>query len=161
MTDTSPHKEYCLMEKCNNSIRMSLRLKFEDADPMERIIGKKYMSNFTNHADDYCILRRRALEVCHNRDFLIYRNSFVPLSHSYTNAQTYLKCYHNILQKYSISFLITGKHLKVLSKEKIMSFILSFMEEADKNISEIKISMNSRARSIATDFIKSFCSVSP
>ena len=87
MTDTSPHKEYCLMEKCNNSIRMSLRLKFEDADPMERIIGKKYMSNFTNHADDYCILRRRALEVCHNRDVLIYRNSSVPFSHSYTTLK--------------------------------------------------------------------------
>jgi len=59
-------------------------------------------------------------------------------------------------QKFSISFLITGKHIQVLSKEKIMSFILTFMEEADKNISEIKISMNSQARCIASDFLKSF-----
>jgi len=57
------HKEYCLLETSSNSIRMSLRMKFEGADPIDRIIGRKYITHFTSHADDYCILRRKSLEV--------------------------------------------------------------------------------------------------
>ncbi len=63
VSPSSRNKEYCLIEKNTNSIRMSLRMKFEEADPMDRVLGKKYISNFTNHADDYCILRRKPLEV--------------------------------------------------------------------------------------------------
>jgi len=60
------------------------------------------------------------------------------------------------LKGYSISFLITDKHLERLPKRRIVDFIVHFMEEADKEISEMKISMNARGRLVATEFMQAF-----
>ena len=46
----------------------------------------------------------------------------------------------NILsQGYDISFLITNFHTEEMLKHKLVDFIVQFMEEVDKEISEMKL----------------------
>jgi len=39
-------------------------------------------------------------------------------------------------------------------KIKLIDFIIAFMEDVDKEISEMKISINARARIVAEEFLK-------
>lgn len=39
-------------------------------------------------------------------------------------------------------------------KHKLVDFIIQFMEEVDKEISEMKLSVNARARIVAEEFLK-------
>jgi len=55
-----------------------------------------------------------------------------------------------------MSFLITHTHLENLWKHKLVDFIIYFMEDIDKEISDMKISMNRRGRTVATEFMKQF-----
>ncbi len=41
-------------------------------------------------------------------------------------------------------------------KHKLVDFILLFMEEVDKEISEIRLAVNARARITAQEFLKQF-----
>lgn len=43
------------------------------------------------------------------------------------------------LQGYDISFLITNFHTEEMLKHKLVDFIIQFMEEVDKEISEMKL----------------------
>ncbi|XP_060589940.1 LOW QUALITY PROTEIN: actin-related protein 2/3 complex subunit 4-like [Ruditapes philippinarum] len=47
---------------------------------------------------------------------------------------------------YDISFLITNFHTEQMFKHKLVDFIIHFMEEIDKEINEMKLAVNSRAR---------------
>ena len=47
---------------------------------------------------------------------------------------------------YDISFLITNFNLEQLYKHQLIEFIVEFIQEIDKEISEMKISVNTRAR---------------
>jgi actin related protein 2/3 complex subunit 4 len=51
------------------------------------------------------------------------------------------------LQGYDISFLITNFHTEEMLKHKLVDFIIQFMEEVDKEISEMKL------------FVSDICSV--
>lgn len=42
-------------------------------------------------------------------------------------------------QGYDISFLITNVHTEEMLKHKLVDFIIQFMEEVDKEISEMKL----------------------
>lgn len=44
-----------------------------------------------------------------------------------------------MLQGYDISFLITNFHTEAMLKHKLVDFIIQFMEEVDKEISEMKL----------------------
>jgi len=57
---------------------------------------------------------------------------------------------------YDISFLITNFHTESMFKHKLVDFIIQFMEEVDKEISEIKLGVNARARVTAQEFLKTF-----
>lgn len=75
------------------------------------------------------------------------------------------------LQGYDISFLITNNHTDTMLKHKIVDFIIQlrtpslsikrsdtnllvrFMEEVDKEISEMKLSLNARARVVAESYL--------
>lgn len=46
-------------------------------------------------------------------------------------------------QGYDISFLITNFHTEAMLKHKLVDFILQFMEEVDKEISEMKLFVRS------------------
>ena len=50
-----------------------------------------------------------------------------------------LSCYADIEQGYDISFLITNFHTEEMLKHKLVDFIIQFMEEVDKEISEMKL----------------------
>ena len=43
------------------------------------------------------------------------------------------------LQGYDISFLITNTHTEEMLKHKLVDFVIQFMEEVDKEISEMKL----------------------
>ena len=64
----------------------------------------------------------------------------------------YLLC----LQGYDISFLVTNFHSEQMYKHKLVDFIIHFMEEIDKEINEMKLAVNSRARISAEEFLKQF-----
>uniref|UniRef100_A0A8C8FFH8 Actin-related protein 2/3 complex subunit 4 n=1 Tax=Oncorhynchus tshawytscha TaxID=74940 RepID=A0A8C8FFH8_ONCTS len=55
---------------------------------------------------------------------------------------------------YDISFLITNFHTEQMYKHKLVDFVITFMEEIDKEISEMKLSVNARARIVAEEFLK-------
>ena len=57
---------------------------------------------------------------------------------------------------YSISFLVTHAHLEKMWKEKLVDFIIQFMEDIDKEISAMKLAVNARSRLVATEFMKEF-----
>ncbi len=60
-------------------------------------------------------------------------------------------------QGYDISFLITNFHTEQMYKHKLVDFVIHFMEEIDKEISEMKLSVNARARIVAEEFLKNVC----
>ena len=41
-------------------------------------------------------------------------------------------------------------------KHKLVDFIIQFMEEVDKEVSDLKLAVNARARICASEFLKSF-----
>lgn len=60
------------------------------------------------------------------------------------------------VEGYDMSFLVVHTHLENLYKHKLIDFIIQFMEDIDKEISEMKISLNARGRIVATEFLKQF-----
>lgn len=60
------------------------------------------------------------------------------------------------VEGYDISFLITNFHTEQMYKHKLVDFVIQFMEDIDKEISEMKLSVNSRARICAEEFLKNF-----
>jgi actin related protein 2/3 complex subunit 4 len=56
-------------------------------------------------------------------------------------------------QGYDISFLITNFHGESMLKHKLVDFIIQFMEDVDKEISEMKLSLNARARIVAESYL--------
>jgi actin related protein 2/3 complex subunit 4 len=73
-------------------------------------------------------------------------------------------------QGYDISFLITNVHSETMLKHKVVDFIIQcvasgcfsivlspatfrFMEEVDREISEMKLSLNARARTVAESYL--------
>ena len=49
------------------------------------------------------------------------------------------------LKGYDISFLITNFHTEEMLKHKLVDFIIQFMEEVDKEISEMKLFVRVRS----------------
>ncbi|KAG7662239.1 PRP40 [[Candida] subhashii] len=60
------------------------------------------------------------------------------------------------IKGYDISFLITNFHTEQMLKDKLVDFIIEFMEDVDKEISEMKLFLNARARVIAESFLTPF-----
>ncbi|CAI0389061.1 unnamed protein product [Linum tenue] len=60
------------------------------------------------------------------------------------------------IQGYDISFLVTNYNCEEMQKQKLIDFIVQFMEDIDKEISDLKMSVNTRGRLVATEFLKQF-----
>ena len=60
---------------------------------------------------------------------------------------------------YDISFLITHAHLERMVKARLVDFVLTFLEDIDREISAMKIAINSRARIVATIFCESLAPI--
>ncbi|KAJ3148876.1 Arp complex subunit [Geranomyces variabilis] len=57
---------------------------------------------------------------------------------------------------YDISFLVTHVHAETMYKHKLVDFLIQFMEDVDREISEMKLSLNARARIVAESFLQQF-----
>ncbi|ODV97558.1 hypothetical protein PACTADRAFT_47455 [Pachysolen tannophilus NRRL Y-2460] len=57
---------------------------------------------------------------------------------------------------YDISFLLTNYHNEIMLKNKLIDFVIEFMEDVDKEISEMKLFLNARARFIAEAYLTVF-----
>jgi len=57
---------------------------------------------------------------------------------------------------YDVSFLITNFHTEEMKKDKLVDFIISFMEDVNSEVSALKLAVNSRARVVANAFLKQF-----
>jgi actin related protein 2/3 complex subunit 4 len=71
-------------------------------------------------------------------------------------AENFVVLRRKPVEGYDISFLITNFHTEQMYKHKLVDFIIHFMEEIDKEISEMKLAVNSRARISAEEFLKRF-----
>jgi len=60
------------------------------------------------------------------------------------------------IEDYDISFLITNSHTETMFKHKVVDFVIQFMEDIDKEVSEMKLGVNSRGRVVATKFLEQF-----
>lgn len=83
------------------------------------------------------------------------------LCHKFTRfmmmrAESFFILRRKPIEGYDISFLITNFHTEQMYKHKLVDFVIHFMEEVDKEISELKLSVNSRARVCAEEFLKRF-----
>lgn len=83
------------------------------------------------------------------------------LCHKFTRfmmqrAESFLVLRRKPVKGYDISFLITNNHTDTMLKHKIVDFIIQFMEEVDKEISEMKLSLNARARVVAESYLGAF-----
>jgi len=71
-------------------------------------------------------------------------------------AENFIILRRKPIEGYSISFLITNSHTEQMYKHKLVDFIIQFMEEVDKEISEMKLSLNARARIVAESYLSQF-----
>ncbi len=62
-----------------------------------------------------------------------------------------------ILTGYDISFLITNFHTETMFKHRLVDFVMQFMEDIDKEVSALKLGVNSRGRVVAAKFLEAFC----
>lgn len=60
------------------------------------------------------------------------------------------------IKDHDISFLITNKHTEQLLKHKLVDFVIEFLEDVDREISEMKLFLNSRARFAAEAYLVPF-----
>ncbi|KAJ9071237.1 Arp complex subunit [Entomophthora muscae] len=83
--------------------------------------------------------------LCHNLSrFLMIR------------AENFIILRRKAIPGYDISFLITNFHTEKMYKHKLVDFVIEFMEGVDKEISEMKLSLNARARVVAQSFLSQF-----
>ncbi|XP_077538769.1 actin-related protein 2/3 complex, subunit 4 isoform X2 [Haemaphysalis longicornis] len=71
-------------------------------------------------------------------------------------AENFVVLRRKPVEGYDISFLITNFHTEQMYKHKLVDFVIHFMEEIDKEISEMKLALNARARICAEEFLKRF-----
>ncbi|XP_074644660.1 actin-related protein 2/3 complex subunit 4 [Tubulanus polymorphus] len=71
-------------------------------------------------------------------------------------AESFVVLRRKPIEGYDISFLITNFHTEQMYKHKLVDFIINFMEEIDKEISNMKLAINARARISAEEFLKHF-----
>ncbi|XP_015789479.1 actin-related protein 2/3 complex subunit 4 [Tetranychus urticae] len=132
-------KERVLIESSINSVRISIAVK--QADDIERILVHKFTRFLMMRADKFVILRRKPVSLSDTRSTILDEK---------TNPQ------QQPPTGYDISFLVTNIHTEYMNRFKIIDFIIHFMEEIDKEINEMKLAINARARITAEEFLKRF-----
>ena len=131
-------KEKVLIEPSINSVRVSIAIK--QADDIEKLLCHKFMGFMMRRAENFVILRRKKIEG-YDISFLITNfHTEEMLRHKLVRQDSI--CEHKQEGFYFISFQV--------------DFVIHFMEEIDKEISEMKLSVNSRARICAEEFLKRF-----
>lgn len=127
LTIARNENERVLIEPSINSVRISIKIK--QADEIENILVHKFTRFLTQRAESFFILRRKAIKVRGGPNCVPPFE--LPTGASLTDAF--------VFQGYDISFLITNFHTEDMLKHKLVDFIIQFMEEVDKEISEMKL----------------------
>ena len=70
-------------------------------------------------------------------------------------AEQFLIMRRKPVDGYDISFLIIHSHMEDLYRERLIEFIITFLKEIEKEINEMKLNVNTRARIAANHFISS------
>ncbi|GFQ03121.1 actin-related protein 2/3 complex subunit 4 [Phtheirospermum japonicum] len=161
--------EKCLIETSINSLRISLKVK--QADELENILTKKFLRFLSMRAEAFQVLRRKPVQPKCTKDGDFVNEQFIAIqmfemSFSFSSSSYQGVIGHALVallfstgflpQGYDISFLITNYHCEEMQKQKLIDFIVQFMEDIDKEISELKLSVNTRGRLVATEFLKQF-----
>ena len=55
---------------------------------------------------------------------------------------------------YDLSFLVTNVHTEEMVLAKLIEFIVSFLKDIDKELSDMKITLSKRARACAEEYLK-------
>ena len=121
LTVSRNENEKVLIEPSVNSIRVSIRIK--QADEIENILVHKFTRFLTQRAEAFFILRRKPVKVSQSSCGIFRKLASADI----------------LSQGYDISFLITNVHTEEMLKHKLVDFIIQFMEEVDKEISEMKL----------------------
>ena len=130
-----------MIETAVNSVRVSIKVK--QIDEMDAILANKFSRMIMQRADNFIVLRRKPMKV---RAAWRARSSCL-LS---------MFCMHSLLlvQGYDVSFLLTNFNLEAMWKHKLIDFVVQFMEEIDSEISQMKIQVNERARTVGYQYLK-------
>ena len=59
------------------------------------------------------------------------------------------------VEGYDFSFLVTNKHIEIMHREHIINFIVTFILDIEKEITEMKIAINTQMRIAAAYFMNS------
>jgi len=83
------------------------------------------------------------------------------LAHKFTRflmmrAEGFVILRRTPIKGYDISFLITHRNAEEMMKHKLVDFVIQFMEDVDREISEMKLSLNARARIVAESYLSTF-----
>lgn len=155
-------KEKCLIESSINSVRVSFLFKQQNqtsADPIEQSILWKYMKFFQRRAETYQILRRQPIDG-YSISFLILSTHVFDVIDD-TNVDNGNKNDDNYVTSSMNSTVDTNckssnKNKKKNNVDEIVNVIIDFASQFDRECSHVKISVNARARLVATEFLKSF-----
>eukprot|EP01122_Echinamoeba_exundans_P006264 TRINITY_DN1724_c6_g1_i1.p1 TRINITY_DN1724_c6_g1~~TRINITY_DN1724_c6_g1_i1.p1 ORF type:complete len:200 (-),score=55.46 TRINITY_DN1724_c6_g1_i1:129-641(-) len=71
-------------------------------------------------------------------------------------AESFVILRRKPIKGYDISFLVTNFHTEQMYKHKLVDFIIQFLEDVDKEISEMKLAVNARARTAAQTYLAVF-----
>ncbi|GAM25362.1 hypothetical protein SAMD00019534_085370 [Acytostelium subglobosum LB1] len=71
-------------------------------------------------------------------------------------AENFIILRRKPVEGYDISFLVTNFHTEAMFKHKLVDFIIQFMEDIDREVSDLKITLNSRARIVASEYLKEY-----
>ncbi|KAH6607232.1 RNA recognition, partial [Trichoderma cornu-damae] len=162
LTIARNENERVLIEPSINSVRISIKIK--QADEIENILVHKF-TRFLTQRQSFFILRRKPIPVSDAGGTARLDVAAAPppsgafqLSpHGRLSSldfwTTGLTRGLDAAQGYDISFLITNFHTEEMLKHKLVDFIIEFQEEVDKEISEMKLFLNARARFVAESFL--------
>jgi actin related protein 2/3 complex, subunit 4 len=126
LTISRNENERVLIEPSINSVRISIKIK--QADEIEHILVHKFTRFLTQRAESFFVLRRKPIKV--------WCWAVSPSGQAGMMDGEELTVNR---QGYDISFLITNFHTEQMLKHKLVDFIIQFMEEVDKEISEMKL----------------------
>lgn len=149
-------RERVLIESSINSVRISIAIK--QADDIEHILAHKFTRFMMMRADNFVILRRKPVKMSFstNNGQII---GTLSLNRTPTGSYSSINGFKEGTGPqfdYDISFLITNFHTETMYRYKLIDFIIHFMEEIDKEINEMKLAINARARITAEEFLKKF-----
>ena len=71
-------------------------------------------------------------------------------------AEQFIVLRRKAIEGYSISFLITHAHLERMRKQQLVDFIVSFVEDIDREISGMRLALNARYRLVASEYLRGF-----